>query len=74
MSVWIAAGAVVFLLFNFLLIIGVLAASSALDDFNREADDRDQIEYIRRWYEKKEDRQKAKEQRRNARRSAREKR
>ena len=38
---WVIAGVSAVLLVDFVLLLGVSASSSALDEFNREADDRE---------------------------------
>ena len=50
---WVIAGVGAVLLMDFALLLGVSASSSALDEFNREADDREQVEAIREYNKKK---------------------
>ena len=41
------------IIFVFLFVMGVLSINQALDEMYRDLDDRDQIEYIKRWKEEK---------------------
>ena len=50
---WVIAGVSAVLLVDFVLLLGVSASSSALDEFNREADDREQAEAIREYNRRK---------------------
>ena len=41
------------IIFVFLFLMGVASINQALDEMYRDLDDRDQIDYIKRWKEEK---------------------
>ena len=50
---WVIAGVGTVLIIDFVWLLGVSASCSALDAFNQEADDREQIESIREYNRRK---------------------
>ena len=51
--VWVIIGIVLLLGFAILFLIGLAVTYGAMDEFQRELEDREQEEYIRRWVEKR---------------------
>lgn len=65
MGGWIIVVIAIVVGFDFLLFLGIAATSSAMDAFNREADDREQLQALEEYSRKKA----VKRQKRNARKS-----
>ena len=55
---------VVLIIFVFLFVMGVASINQALDEMYRDLDDRDQIDYIKRWKEEKRRRDNKRQRRR----------